>query len=158
MSYHVIIGQMVVMGFGIGLTQVPATDSILSVLPAAKAGVGSAVNDATREAGGTLGVAVIGSVYTSIFAARLSDSALAKLPGDLLDRAKSSVGAALGVAQQAGGAPLVAAVRDSFMSAFHVGCVVGFAVCWLGALAAIALPGRRHAAPQVLDVAVEVPA
>jgi EmrB/QacA subfamily drug resistance transporter len=156
MSYHVIIGQMVIMGLGIGLTQVPATDSILSVLPPAKAGVGSAVNDATREAGGTLGVAVIGSVYASIFAARLSDSALAQLPGDLLERAKSSVGAALGVATQAGGTPLVASVQDAFMSAFHVGCVVGFGVCWVGALAAVALPGRRRAPSPVLE-AVEVP-
>src|SRR5690242_4945226 len=48
MPYSQIIGQMVLMGLGLGLTTTPATESILSVLPAAKAGVGSAVNDATR--------------------------------------------------------------------------------------------------------------
>ncbi|WP_304049925.1 MFS transporter [Jatrophihabitans endophyticus] len=150
MSYHVIVGQMVVMGLGLGLTQVPATDSILSVLPAAKAGVGSAVNDATREAGGTLGVAVVGSVYASIFASRLGTSDLARLPGPALDTARSSVGAALGVASQAGGGVYTAAVQDSFMSAFHVGCLVGFGVCLLGALGALALPGR--AIPAVISV------
>src|SRR6478752_7178022 len=60
MSYNQIVGQMVFIGLGLGLTSAPATESILSVLPPAKAGVGSAVNDATREAGGTLGVAVLG--------------------------------------------------------------------------------------------------
>ncbi|MBL7502561.1 MFS transporter [Frankia nepalensis] len=141
-SYLLIVGQMVLMGLGLGLTQVPATDSILSVLPAAKAGVGSAINDATREAGGTLGVAVVGSVYASIFANQLSDSSFAQLPAGLLAQATSSVGAALGVAEQAGGGPLVDAVHSSFLSAFHVGCIVGAAVCWAGALAASALPGR----------------
>lgn len=143
MSYRVIVAQMVIMGLGIGLTQVPATDSILSVLPAAKAGVGSAVNDATREAGGTLGVAVIGSVYASIFTSRLADTKLGHLPGAALDTARSSVGAALQVARQAGGGALTEAVRGSFMTAFHVGCAVGFGVCLLGAIAALALPSRR---------------
>ncbi|HKF35178.1 MAG TPA: MFS transporter, partial [Jatrophihabitantaceae bacterium] len=55
--YPVIAVQMVIIGTGLGLSTTPATESILSVLPAAKAGVGSAVNDATRETGGTLGVA-----------------------------------------------------------------------------------------------------
>ena len=71
MPYDRIVGQMVLMGLGLGLTTAPATESILSVLPPAKAGVGSAVNDATREAGGTLGVAVLGGIFTSLFADHL---------------------------------------------------------------------------------------
>jgi EmrB/QacA subfamily drug resistance transporter len=160
MSYHVIVGQMVFMGLGLGLTQVPATDSILSVLPAAKAGVGSAINDATREAGGTLGVAVIGSVYASIFASHLSNSSIAQLGGSALHAAKSSVGAALGVANAGGGGVLTDSVRDSFVSAFHVGCVVGAAVCWVGALAAVALPGKTRTPNPGVDieaVAVRLP-
>jgi EmrB/QacA subfamily drug resistance transporter len=149
MSYHVIVGQMIMMGLGLGLTQTPATDSILSVLPPAKAGVGSAINDATREAGGTLGVAVIGSVFASIFASHLGNSSLAQLPGSALAQARSSVGAALSIAHSAGGTTLVDSVQTSFMSAFHIGCVVGAAVCWAGALAATALPGRvRASAPE----------
>ena len=73
--YAVIVVQMLMLGTGLGLTSAPATESILSVLPPAKAGVGSAVNDATREAGGTLGVAIIGSVYTSIYVAQLAHGA-----------------------------------------------------------------------------------
>ncbi len=56
----VIVPQMVLMGLGMGFISTPATESILLVLPPARAGVGSAVNDATRELGGTLGVAVVG--------------------------------------------------------------------------------------------------
>ncbi|WP_375498364.1 MFS transporter [uncultured Jatrophihabitans sp.] len=145
MSYRVIVAQMLLMGLGLGLTQVPATESILSVLPAAKAGVGSAVNDATREAGGTLGVAVVGSVFASIFASQISSSGLARLPGGLPDGASSSVAVAFAAARRAGGGALELAVQDAFMDAFHLGCAVAFGVCWLGALAAVALPGRGTA-------------
>ena len=53
-------------------TSAPATEAIMGVVPKAKAGVGSAVNDATRLLGGTLGVAVIGSTYASLYASRLT--------------------------------------------------------------------------------------
>jgi Major Facilitator Superfamily len=60
-AYATIPGAMIFIGAGIGLTSAPATESIMGAVPAAKAGVGSAINDATRITGGTLGVAVIGS-------------------------------------------------------------------------------------------------
>src|SRR5437762_2567059 len=71
-GYGTIAAQMVVLGTGMGLTSAPATEAIMGVVPRAKAGVGSAVNDATRLLGGTLGVAVIGSVYASLYANRLA--------------------------------------------------------------------------------------
>src|SRR5205085_6070635 len=73
-SYLVIAAQMLVGGSGMGLTSAPATEAIMDVVPRAKAGVGSAVNDATRLLGATLGVAVIGSVYASIYASHLTES------------------------------------------------------------------------------------
>ncbi len=141
MAYSVIVGQMVLMGLGLGLTTAPATESILSVLPAAKAGVGSAVNDATREAGGTLGVAVIGSIFTSLYASHLSGTSFAHLPAAASAAAKDSVAAALQIAGPH--AALVDGVQTSFMSGFHIACVVASAVCVAGALFATALPGRR---------------
>ena len=62
-TYGTIAVQMIVLGAGMGLTSAPATEAIMGVVPKAKAGVGSAVNDTTRLLGGTLGVAIIGSVY-----------------------------------------------------------------------------------------------
>ncbi|MGA5823341.1 MFS transporter [Kitasatospora sp. NPDC094028] len=147
-SYGLVVGQMVLIGLGLGLTTAPATESILSVLPPAKAGVGSAVNDATRETGGTLGVAIVGSVFTSLYASHLSATGFAALPGATLATARGSVAAALHTAEAAGpgGAPaLRAAVRDSFMAGFHTACTVGAGVCLLGAVLALALPGPRSA-------------
>ncbi len=77
----VIVPQMVLMGLGMGLISTPATESILLVLPPARAGVGSAVNDATRELGGTLGVAVVGSLFSSVYADHLAGGAFATAAG-----------------------------------------------------------------------------
>ena len=149
MPYHTIVAQMVLMGLGLGLTTAPATESILSVLPAAKAGVGSAVNDATREAGGTLGVAVLGSIFTGLFAHHLGTTAAFRaLPGSVVAAAKNSVAAALDTAQRgvAGGTAtrqdLLDGVQRSFMSGFHLACLVAAAVCAVGAAGALLLPGR----------------
>jgi EmrB/QacA subfamily drug resistance transporter len=143
--YGVIVAQMVAMGTGLGLTSTPATESILSVLSPAKAGVGSAVNDATREAGGTLGVAIVGSVYASLYTASLAHSALAHLSAGALASAERSVGAGLAVAAHSPAAlrgPIAEAVRSAFMSGLHTGSLVAAGVCVAGALGALALPGR----------------
>jgi len=159
-SYLLIAAQMVVIGIGLGLTSTPATESILSVLPPAKAGIGSAVNDATREAGGALGVAVIGSVFSSVYVHRLTASPVHALPAKAFDIARSSVGAAQAVASHAssGQAVLQAAVTSSFMSGLHTACAVAAAVCLAGAIAALRLPGRAKAsAPEATPQHVYAP-
>jgi len=77
---------------GVGLVSAPATEAILGVVPKAKAGVGSAVNDATRLLGSTLGVAVVGSVYASMNSNRLTTRLLTQLPPGLARTAHESVG------------------------------------------------------------------
>ena len=96
--YIEIVGQMVLAGLGMGLTTAPATEAIMGVVPKEKAGVGSAVNDATRELGATLGVAIIGSVYASLYASGIQDAA-GSLPAPALDTASDSIGAALTVVE-----------------------------------------------------------
>jgi EmrB/QacA subfamily drug resistance transporter len=137
----VIVPQMVMMGLGMGLISTPATESILLVLPPARAGVGSAVNDATRELGGTLGVAVVGSVFSSVFGSHLAAGAFSALPGAALGRSQDSVGVARVVA---GGDPrLVAAYQDSFLAGLSTACIVVGLLCLAGAVAAaLLLPGR----------------
>ena len=138
--WSVIVPQMVLMGLGMGLVSTPATESIMLVLPPARAGVGSAVNDATRELGSTLGVAVVGSVFSSVFGSRLVDSAFAAT--GQAHRAGESVPVAFGIA---GHDPrLLAAVRDSFLSGLTVGCLVVAGVCFAAAVVGLfALPGRH---------------
>jgi predicted MFS family arabinose efflux permease len=145
-SYLTIAGQMVFIGAGIGLTSAPATESIMGAVSEAKAGVGSAVNDATRILGGTLGVAVIGSVYASLYASRLGSALTAQLPDPAASAADRSVGAALGAAAQldaTGHTGLAMALRDAastaFFRGFEAACLVAVGVAIAGAVLAVAL-------------------
>ena len=137
---------MVLYGTGMGFTSAPATEAIMGVVPKAKAGVGSAVNDATRLLGGTLGVAVIGSVYASLYTSRLTNSLPARLPGHLAQAAHSSVGGALETADglaSAGQLGLAGAVHHAasqgFFDGFSASCLVAAAVAVAGAIMALAL-------------------
>jgi hypothetical protein len=141
-SYLTIAGQMVLIGSGIGLTSAPATESIMGAVPRAKAGVGSAVNDATRILGGTLGVAVIGSIYASLYASQLNDT----LTAPTASAAHRSVGAAFGAAAEldaTGQTSLARTVHDAataaFFGGFEAACLVAAAVAAGGALLAGAL-------------------
>ncbi len=145
-SYLTIALQMVILGTGMGLTSAPATEAIMGVVPKPKAGVGSAMNDATRLLGGTLGVAIIGSVFASLYASRLGDLLPAALPGGAAATAKESVGAAFTVTEEvaAAGHPHVAtaiseATSSAFLSGFHAGDLVAAGVAAAGALMAFAL-------------------
>jgi hypothetical protein len=152
-GYAVIVAQMLVLGTGMGLTSAPATEAIMGVVPRAKAGVGSAINDATRLLGGTLGVAIIGSVAASLYTSRLDATLPVQLPPATAQTAHGSIGGALGVAQHflASGFPQIAhqldvAATQAFLHGFQVGCLVASAVVALGAVASwILLPARPAA-------------
>jgi EmrB/QacA subfamily drug resistance transporter len=142
----VIVPQMVLMGLGMGFISTPATESILLVLPPARAGVGSAVNDATRELGGTLGVAVVGSVFSSIYAAHLADGVWSQASPGVLEEAQDSVGAATAVA--AGQPQLAQALQDAFMTGLHTSSLMVGLLCLVAAaIGAVALPGRGTHVP-----------
>jgi EmrB/QacA subfamily drug resistance transporter len=142
--------RMILMSTGMALTMAPATDSIMGSLPLAKAGVGSAVNDTTRQVGGAVGVAVVGSVFTSVYASHLADGMRRDpLPPTALDTAQEGIGNAFAVAARIGGqtgADLVATAKTAFVDAFHVGLFVGAGVALLGAIAVLIwMPARaRH--------------
>jgi EmrB/QacA subfamily drug resistance transporter len=145
-SYLTIAAQMVVLGTGMGLTSAPATEAVMGVVPRAKAGVGSAVNDTTRLLGGTLGVAVIGSVYASLYASRLTSALPTGLPAAVARGAHASLGAALGAAAHLGHAghpALAAAVHNAASTAFFHGFTIAnylaAGVAFAGALMALAL-------------------
>lgn len=144
---QVIVPQMILMGLGMGLISTPATESILQVLPPARAGIGSAVNDATRELGTVLGVAVIGSVFSSVYAAALKDTAFAGAPGNLLTQAQESVG--LAAATSAQDPTLLPGFQNSFWDALTVSCTIIGLMCLIGAALALAfLPGKITPAPE----------
>ncbi|HEX4586699.1 MAG TPA: DHA2 family efflux MFS transporter permease subunit [Mycobacterium sp.] len=143
--------QMVLLGGGLGLTTAPATESIMGSLSADKAGVGSAVNDTTRELGGTLGVAIVGSVFASVYTARLgSDSAVAALPAQVRATIERSMAAAQQVIGQLpqGVVPDVrGAVNTAFLDGLQIGSLVSAGIA-LGAAIIVAwlLPARARQA------------
>src|ERR1700748_2407908 len=127
LGYGVIAVQMVLYGLGMGLTSAPATESIMGAVSRRQAGVGSAVNDSTRLLGGTLGVAVIGSVYASLYGSRLSARLAHGLPGAGTGTAHQSLGAAYAVAGRvpgAAGQAVHAAATNAFVHGLSVGCLV----------------------------------
>ena len=145
-SYSTIAIQMVLYGTGMGLTSAPATEAIMGVVPIAKAGVGSAVNDATRLLGSTLGVAVIGSVSTSLYTSQLGNAAVSHLPSHFIGNADSSIGAALEAAaglKSAGLAPIGHSLRvaatDAFLQGLSAGCLVAAGLAGAGVLIALLL-------------------
>ncbi len=145
-GYPEIVGQMILLGGGLGLTTAPATESIMGSLSVDKAGIGSAVNDTTRELGGTLGVAVIGSVFSSVYADALAEGPVfTQLAAEAQVLTEESVGAAQIVASDLGptGPAYLTEVSDAFMAGFGVASLVVAFVAASGAMfAAKFLPAR----------------
>jgi EmrB/QacA subfamily drug resistance transporter len=143
-----IIVATVVMGIGFGNVMAPATDSIMGSLPRAKAGVGSAMNDTTRQTGGAIGVAVIGSVLASKFRSSMVSGGRARhLPSAVISATRSDIATALRVAKTPLGKPvapvIVSLARSSFVASFHVAALVGTAVIVVAALCVFRwLPAR----------------
>ncbi len=155
--YLEIVGQMFFLGVGLGLTTAPATESIMGSLSADKAGVGSAVNDTTRELGGTLGVAILGSVFSSIYIGSLDDDpVIAGLPDAAREATEESVGAAQFVAPQLGDAApaYLDAVNEAFLSGLSVACLVAAGAAIAGSVfAARFLPARAAEPVETVRVA-----
>jgi EmrB/QacA subfamily drug resistance transporter len=149
-GYGIIAVQMVLYGLGMGLTSAPATESIMGAVSRRQAGVGSAVNDSTRLLGGTLGVAVIGSVYASLYGSRLTASLPAGLPHGVSAIAHQSLGAAYAAAGQVSaagygalGQAIHTAASNAFLHGLSIGCLVAGGVAAAGAiLAAWFLPAQ----------------
>jgi DHA2 family multidrug resistance protein-like MFS transporter len=149
-----IVASMVLMAAGLGLIAGPATEAIMGALPLHQAGAGSAVNDTTRELGGTLGVAVLGSVLAALYNSDVAN-AVRGLPTAVRDAARSSVVGGLDVAARTHDTGLLAAVRQAFVAGMHDASFVAAGATLVGAvLVAIALParGREAVAPHADEV------
>lgn len=144
-----VVCSMVAMAAGLALTTGPASEAIMGALPRSKAGAGSAVNDTTRELGGTLGVAVIGSVLSSMYAAHVATS-LTTLgaPAAAIRTARGSLVAGLDTVGQLPTAiqgPALRAIRHAFIDGLSAGSLVAAAVTGAAAIAALAwLPARDN--------------
>ncbi len=148
-----VIVSMLLMAIGLGLATAPSTDAILAVLAPGKAGVGSAVNDVTRELGGTFGVAVVGAVFASVYGPQLTLLLhRVGLPAPALAAARQSPAAALQVAAHAPASAhltIIDAAHQAFVHGLSRGSIVCAAAVALGAVFAfLVLPRRLPNPPQ----------
>jgi EmrB/QacA subfamily drug resistance transporter len=137
-GYPQIILTLMFLAVGMGLTSAPSTASIMSALPLGKAGVGSAVNDTTRELGGALGVAVLGSLVAAHYKSALAP-AVSALPSFGKTVAFSSLGGAVDTVNRlhlTGDAArnIVDSAKASFTSGMSTACLVGAAVAALASI------------------------
>jgi EmrB/QacA subfamily drug resistance transporter len=145
-SGYILIGiSLPIIGLGMGFTMAPATDSIMGSVPRANAGIGSAVNDTTRQVGGALGVAILGSVLTTSYSSRI-DNVASALPPAQAAMVRDSIGAAAEVARRIGGFNgnlLMSGANAAFVHAMDVTLVTASGVALIGALISLAfLPAR----------------
>ena len=159
-GYGLVAAALALLGIGMGLTMAPATESIMGSLPLAKAGVGSAMNDTTRQVGGALGVAVLGSILAASYAAAIQPT-LQSAPPQIAQTAADSIGAATTIAAQLGpqGQGLLDAARTAFLQGLGDAVQVGAGAAALAALLKLLfLPARAPAStvgpslPGVVDV------
>ncbi len=125
-----------VMGLGMGGTMAPATDAVMAAVPESQAGVGSALNDTTRQVGGALGIGVFGSIFNTLYASNVS-AAVSGLPAEAAAEAKNSIGAAVQVAAESSdlaGQALLAAANSAFVDATSVVYIVAGAIAFIGSL------------------------
>ncbi|MFI5722963.1 MFS transporter [Streptomyces cyaneofuscatus] len=137
-----------VQGTGMAHIMPPVTVAVMQALPREKAGSGSAINNTFRQVGGALGIAVLGSVLSTVYRGDI-EGHLGAVPAEARAVAGESIEATLGVAEKLGpvaGKPLVAAANDAFISAMHVTALGSAAVALIGALVVgLYLPGRARA-------------
>jgi MFS family permease len=146
--FGTVIASMVLMACGLSLVTSPSSESVMGSLPRDMAGVGSAINDTSREVGGTLGVAIIGSVFATTYGPKIVDLLTPfALPEAAVSAAEESVGAAFAVSEQVGDPTLSNAIREiagtSFLDGFQAACNTVGVIAILGALLALRfLPAR----------------
>ena len=131
-NYWQIAATFVLLGLGMGLTLAPSTTAIMDVIPESKAGVGSATNDASREVGGALGIAIGGSVLNEIYQSTIvvPDT----IPSDLSMVIQESFPAAIRIGEDLGNELLIASAREAFVQGMVGACIVAGCVALIAAI------------------------
>ncbi len=147
-SYLHLLAGLLVVGAGAALAMTPATNAIVSSLPAAKQGVASAVDDTARELGGAFGIAMLGSAFNIGYRGDI-ETQLTSFSADVAEGAHESPAIALDISQGLGerGGALVDIARDSFVTGMRYAVVLGAALLVVGAVY-LWLRGPSHQAAE----------
>jgi fucose permease len=148
-GFGFVASWLAVLGAGFGMSLVPATDAVLAALPADRAAIGSALMQTLRQTGGAIGVAVFGSIASSVYQAELS---LPPLPGEAANAAEESVAGAAAVAEAVGSPAIAAsaftAFTDAMVAVFLVCAVLAVVVAFAAGPRFPKRPGEREAQSQ----------
>ena len=159
-GYPALALAVAIMGAGMGLVMAPASSTIMTTVPAHQASAGSAVNDTIREVGGTLGVAVVGSLAAAVYRSRLTTRlATHHAHGFVVHIATGSIAAADAVGTSIGGVrgdEILRAAHDTFTTAMALGMRVAGGIAVAGAVAAIVVIPRSRGVRDVSCVPAEV--
>jgi EmrB/QacA subfamily drug resistance transporter len=145
-SYWLFLAGLLPFGAGMALAGAPATTAIVASLPREKQGVASAVNDVSRELGGALGIAVLGSLFNTAYRTSLTDHT-AGLPAAATEKATSSLAAAQEIGRHLGapGRLLAVQAEQAFLTGLNHALVGGAATLLAGAaFVALRAPGRAE--------------
>jgi MFS family permease len=137
--YLLMAAGLLVLGVGMGAAMTPATSAITEALPSSQQGVGSALNDLSREVGGALGIAVIGSLLTGVYSSHVD---VAGLPEQLATKVRGSFAIAAHLP-----APIPAYAHEAFTTALNVALLTAAGAAFVAAVSVVVVLRRRHSVP-----------
>ncbi|TME25757.1 MAG: MFS transporter [Chloroflexi bacterium] len=153
-SYWHFLAGLLPLGAGMALSGSPATTAIVASLPREKQGVASAINDVSRELGGALGIAVLGSILNTAYRSGVEQHTAA-LPAALADKARGSLGAAEAIGHRLGAGDLAGHANSAFVHGVSLALIAGAAALVGGAVfVALRAPGRAESEEAVGKQAV----
>ena len=142
-SYFLLAAGLLVLGVGMGAAMTPATTAITEALPSAQQGVGSALNDLSREVGGALGIAVIGSILTSTYSSHVDMSGLTA-------RVAATVKGSFAVAAHLA-APIPERAHAAFLTGMNHALLAAVSAAVLAAVGVVGLLARRSTGDEPVD-------
>jgi len=154
----ILVISMVMLSLGLASITAPASAAVMESLTPEQLGAGSAVNNVTRELGGTLGVAVVGSVFASLYAPKLRELwQHYRVPAHFVDQASASMAAAVQVASHAPSSAqsaLAQGANQAFMAGFNIACFTAAGVAFIGGVIAVRFLPARAAAAEFDDFSI----
>jgi hypothetical protein len=150
------VATLMVVGFGFGLASQPSTDTVMAAVPIEDAGVGSAVNDVSRELGSALGVAIIGSIVSHLYRGQVEENLSGQVPAEVVEQAREGIGVihvAAGSLEPGAAAAAIDGANMAFIDAMTTGFWVSVGFIGLGLATSLFLLPTRVRATQVVRVA-----
>ncbi|MFT5201562.1 MAG: EmrB/QacA subfamily drug resistance transporter [Candidatus Aldehydirespiratoraceae bacterium] len=152
-AYGKVVVPLILLAAGMAMLMPAASESIVSSVPPNKAGVGSAWNDATREIGGALGIAVLGTLLSIGYRNGIEDQ-VALLPPEAAEAAEAGIGGAFAVAERTGLVEIIEPARQAFVDGMGLAFTAAAISSGLVALLVLARFPKMADEPVAVEAAV----